>query len=152
MSLLCMLASTRQSCMRSLFASPMLRFASCLFLPAKLPALPPSTFPNYTSPSFCFTLQVRYDPDATGPRHLLAAVEGVGFTAQPYAEQRLGEPHVEGIARCTCAAAGSVQSHSSRPCLLETISIPISISTSHADFVEAGRAESTGLSISVPIL
>lgn len=35
--------------------------------------------------------QVRYDPDATGPRHLLAAVQGVGFTAEPYAEQRLGE-------------------------------------------------------------
>lgn len=35
--------------------------------------------------------QVRYDPDATGPRHLLAAVQGVGFTSEPYAEQRLGE-------------------------------------------------------------
>lgn len=37
--------------------------------------------------------QVRYDPDATGPRHLLAAVQAVGFTAEPFAEQRLGGWH-----------------------------------------------------------
>ena len=43
--------------------------------------------------------QVRYDPDATGPRHMLAAVEGVGFTAEPYAEQRLGEARWVAAAR-----------------------------------------------------
>lgn len=38
-----------------------------------------------------FLWQVRYDPDQCGPRHLLAAVEAVGFGAAPYVEQRLGE-------------------------------------------------------------
>ena len=33
---------------------------------------------------------MRYDPDLTGPRHLLEAVHAAGFDAEPYQEQRLG--------------------------------------------------------------
>ena len=35
--------------------------------------------------------EVRYDPDATGPRHLIAAVEAAGFDAEPLSQQQLGE-------------------------------------------------------------
>ena len=38
-------------------------------------------------PSFS---QVHYDPEATGPRHLVDAVEAVGFEASPVSGQRLG--------------------------------------------------------------
>lgn len=35
-------------------------------------------------------VQVRYDPEQTGPRHLVEAVEGAGFSAAPRSGQRLG--------------------------------------------------------------
>lgn len=35
-------------------------------------------------------LQVQYDPEVAGPRHLVEAVEGAGFVATPLSGQRLG--------------------------------------------------------------
>lgn len=65
----------RPHAIHSLFL-PRTACCCCSSLP---PPLPPSL------------LQVRYDPDATGPRYLLEAVRGAGYAAEPYAEQRLGE-------------------------------------------------------------
>lgn len=38
-----------------------------------------------------FLPQVQYDPEVAGPRHLVEAVEGVGFEAAAITGQRLGE-------------------------------------------------------------
>ena len=48
--------------------------------------------------------EVQYDPEATGPRHLLAAVTGAGFQAAAVSGQRLGEcaADVGGLGGGTC--------------------------------------------------
>lgn len=50
--------------------------------------------------------QVRFDPDATGPRHLLEAVRACGFSAEPYAEQRLGAACLLGRGKLAGCLAG----------------------------------------------
>ena len=47
-------------------------------------------WPHFALYCLPLCLQVRYDPDATGPRHLLAGVEAAGYRCTLFHEQRLG--------------------------------------------------------------
>ena len=87
--------------------------------------------------------QVQYDPEATGPRHLVDAVEAVGFEAAPLAGQRLGALHTAQYLQVSLALPASLPPRFCRPSApaAHTRACARACTSALAGFVDSNRRE-----------